>query len=105
MNLFSLALYFVSALEATMPAQIIQFTKSLNFYPETKLKISCGFLDNSLLDATKINLLKSVPSVEVLYVNLINTIFYPIHQLLRVLKIHSDSGEKVELIEHVASEV
>lgn len=66
------------------------FTKSLKFYPDTKLNISCGLLEKGLVDADKIQILKTIPSVQALYMNLINTLMYPIHQLARVLDMHSN---------------
>lgn len=79
------------------------FAKSLKFYPDVKLNISGGLLDKELIDENKIQILKTIPSVQALYMNLINTLMYPIHKLVKVLDMHSNPEEKdAETIEIAA---
>ena len=61
------------------------FIKSLKqFYPKTKISISCGILDNGFLDEKKIKMFAEIPSIESIYVNLISILSSPLRNLIKI---------------------
>ncbi len=64
------------------------FIKSLKVYPDAKISVMAGFLDDGYLDNKETASLAKIPSKESLYSGLIGTILYPIRTIVRVLDMH-----------------
>jgi len=65
------------------------FIKSLRLYPDAKLSIMAGFLENEFMNKDDIKSLEKIPSKEAVYVGILNTILYPMKTLVRLLDIHT----------------
>lgn len=66
---------------------INDFVKSLKNYPNTKLSISCGIIDNNVVYHDLIKELSSIHSKESLYANLISMLSLPLQSLIKILNV------------------
>jgi large subunit ribosomal protein L10 len=66
-------------------SSINQFTKSLKKgYANTKLSISCGVLDQGIINSDTIKRLSSIPSINSLHVNLVRILNSPLEKLVKI---------------------
>jgi len=66
-----------------------KFIKSLKLYPDAKLSIMAGFLDNDFVNNEELKSLEKIPSKEHVYVGILNAVLYPIRTIVRILDIHT----------------
>jgi ribosomal protein L10 len=69
------------------------FLKTLKVYPDTKISLMAGFLDNGFLNQAEIKSLEKIPSKESLYVGILGTLLYPMRTLVRLLDKHTQNNQ------------